>query len=141
MKGSGPFGGLYFEMELDGKKVDATWAPSEPTTTLPSEFTRRTFGFDETSPGVVVEEGGQSGEARRHYVAMRLTAPGLTATNTKVVLVSAAECPKRSFTGSHVAASCRRRHPLELGLNILEQLRVYFATKEGVLYHTAADAR
>lgn len=32
------------------------------------------------------------------------------------------------------------RRPLRIGLNVLEKLNLYFATKENVLYFTAADA-
>jgi hypothetical protein len=31
--------------------------------------------------------------------------------------------------------------PLHIGLNVLEKLHLYFATKENVLYFTAADAQ
>jgi hypothetical protein len=30
--------------------------------------------------------------------------------------------------------------PLHIGLDVLEKLHLYFATKENVLYYTAADA-
>jgi hypothetical protein len=134
---SGAFGNLYFEMEINGKKLDATWSPSARLTSLPAQVTKRLFRFDETSPDVEIEDDGVF---RRYIVAMQLTAPGLTATNTRVVLVPAAQCGDRPpVTGSRIAEECRRPQPLMLGRNILEQLRLYFATKERMLYYTAAE--
>jgi hypothetical protein len=37
--------------------------------------------------------------------------------------------------------NCLGYFPLQLGRNVLEELRMYFATKEKGLYYTAADAR
>jgi hypothetical protein len=135
---SGAFGNLYFEIQLDGKKLDATWSPSAPMTTLPAQITKRLFGFDETAPDVEVEGDGIF---RRYIATMQLTAPGLTGTNTRVALVPAAQCSDRlPTTGTRIVEECRRPQPLMLGRNILEQLRLYFATKEKVLYYTAAEA-
>jgi hypothetical protein len=95
------------------------------------------YSFRRTSPDVEIEDDGVF---RRYIVAMQLTAPGLTATNTRVVLVPAAQCGDRPpVTGSRIAEECRRPQPLMLGRNILEQLRLYFATKERMLYYTAAE--
>lgn len=136
---TGVLGDLYFDMELEGKKVQATWSPDSSTTTVTTDTTMRLFGFDEHSTGVVVERDA-AGESEAHYRAMRLTAPGLTATNTKIMLI-----PRRrggcGKTGGLIAAAqdCIARPPLLLGRNVLEAMHLYFATKERVLYFTAAD--
>jgi hypothetical protein len=36
--------------------------------------------------------------------------------------------------------ACYGPHPLELGLSVLKQLRLYFSPHEGVMYYTIADA-
>jgi hypothetical protein len=48
----GPLGKYYFPIELEGKKVEASISTVNPGTSLPTEVTRRQYGFDEKSPGI-----------------------------------------------------------------------------------------
>ena len=141
-----PEGTYYFPVELDGQKIEATlqtnWGPSQ----LFTDVSRGVFGFDENSPDVE-HRVDDTGKALTHYRAMSLTAKGLKVTNADVVLSPnplRAHC--KSFgkapdtdgavrylgCGNFVA-------PLRIGLQVLEQLHLYFATKERVLYFTSAD--
>jgi len=140
---TGVLGDLFFDMVLEGKKVATSWSPSESMTTITSDATRNLFGFDEKSAGVEVERDA-SGNTVAHYRAMQLSAPGLTARNTKIVLVdddAGGGCGKSAFTGTRMAQKndCLSKPPLRLGRNVLESMRLYFATKDRMLYFTAAD--
>jgi Aspartyl protease len=139
----GPLGELYFPLELEGKRVQATLSVDAPFTTLSTDVTRRLYGFDETSPGIEVERDGD--DVEYHYRAMPITAPGLTVKNARVQLSK----PRKGCTllssarrkgGAGYDESCMGAYPMKLGRSVLQELRLYFATKEEMLYFSAADA-
>ncbi len=142
----GGLGELYFPMELEGKKVAATLSTGSEFTLLTTEVTRRLYGFDEKSPGVEVEASSGKGNDVHRYRAMQITAPGLTLKNTRIALVQALkDCTLVVGEGSDGIASysensCKGAYPMILGRDVLEKLRLYFSTKEQMLYFTAADA-
>ena len=137
----GKLGELYFPMELEGKKVQTTISPSDRFTTLTTDVTRLFYGFDESSPGVEAER--EADDVTYHYRAMQLTAPGLTVSNAKIRLRKPQkgcqlELPARRTSGA--GYECMGAHPMKLGRNVLQKLRLYFATKEKRLYFTSAEA-
>jgi hypothetical protein len=81
-----------------------------------------------------------------HYRAMRLTAPGLTVSDTRIRLsvprqLGGCILETRGRKGGGVGyTGCENVYPMSLGRNILTQLRLYFATKEQILYFTAVGA-
>lgn len=127
-------GNIYIDLVLDGRKLEAMLVMGRETTGLRKDVAKRLYGFDT----------GPAGSPDR-YIAMSMTTPGLTAYNVRVSL----ETPSRldrgcTLTTAAGVASFRRDctgvYPLEIGRNVLRSLRLYFATKEKVLYVTAADA-
>jgi hypothetical protein len=50
------------------------------------DVARRLYGFDASSPGVQTETDA-AGDEISHYIAMKMTAPGLTVTHPKIALV------------------------------------------------------
>jgi Aspartyl protease len=137
-------GGLFVPIELDGKSVEAAFSTYGPETSLMVDVTRRLYGFDEKSPGNEVRPAS-TGNTTVFFRAMKLTGEGLSATNVDVALVeppTALHCTVRLRGGVASAAgySDCGHHPMLLGSHILESLRLYFATKENVLYFSAAQA-
>ena len=139
----GTLGNLYFPMELDGKKIQATVSTGSLMTSLTTDLTRKLYGFDERSSDIEVEEDSSGGPAA-HYRAMMLTAEGLKVTSTRIRLIPPQPAcwlhPDRQDRAFGYGNECTGTYPLKLGLNVLQKLHLYFATKEQVLYFTPADA-
>jgi hypothetical protein len=131
-----------FAMELDGKRLAATVQAGGSNTRLRTDFSKVLYGFDEHSPGIQTRTA--DGKSVSHYRAMKMTARGLSVTNADVELVPGSKgCTVSSSAGperSAAYADCLGSVPLTLGLDVLQHLRLYFATKEHILYFTAADA-
>lgn len=136
-------GAVVFPMELDGKRIEATVQASIAHTRLKTDVSKKVYGFDESSAGIK-SENSEAGKPQSHYLAMKMTAKGLSVTNADVYLVAGNKaCLVSSNVGLEHAvgyANCSGNPPLILGLDVLRHLRLYFATKEHVLYFTAADA-
>jgi hypothetical protein len=134
---------MYFPVELEGKKLEATIATGINTSSLEEAVSRRLYGFDEHSPDIDMRPG-EDGRLRAHYRAMKITANGLEVTNADVVLQPTWEKCKLTLdkAPSHAVGfdGCLSRYPLVLGRDVLEKLHLYFAMGEKVLYFTGADA-
>jgi hypothetical protein len=145
----GDLGTMYFPIELESKKVEATFAPSNRTTRLSTDVTKKLYGFDKTSTGIETkpsEDAEGDGGSVSHYRAMHLTAPGLSVTDTPIRLsdpnrIGGCYLETRGRKGGGAGYSgCYNVYPMSLGQNILSKMRLYFAMKEHMLYFTAADA-
>jgi hypothetical protein len=132
-----------FPIELDGKKLSSTLALGAPRSLLRTDFSKALYGFDERSSGIRTE-AADSGNTAHHYRAMKMSLPGLSVTNADLELIAGAKgcTPSPNAGPEHSAAyqNCFGSQPLVLGLDVLQHLRLYFATKERVLYVTPADA-
>jgi hypothetical protein len=133
-----------FPIELDGKKISAALHLSTLGTTMKTDVSKLLYGFDEHSEGIRTDTT-DSGKTINHYRAMKMTLPGVSVTNTDVMLLPglAKSCqlsPRAGPEHSAIYQNCWGSAPLTLGLNVLKHLRLYFATQEHVLYVTAADA-
>jgi len=138
----GPLGNYYFPIELEGKMVEASISTTSPGTSLPTEVTRRLYGFDEKSPGIETETGA-AGNAVAHYRAMALTGSGLTVKNARIELRTVppgSHCSLRTMGPARYEGCTGGEPPLLLGLNVARHLHLYFATKEHVLYFSDAAA-
>lgn len=137
-------GALHFPMEIEGKKVEASLGPLFNASVLRADASRALFDFDEFSPGVEVVPYKGRGSAAAHYRAMKITAPGLVISNSKVELRRYDDgCTLsvgKNGESSSYGALCDGIYPLRLGRSVLEQLRIYIATKEKVMYFSAANA-
>jgi hypothetical protein len=127
---------LLFPMELDGIKVEASLSTQSKTSKLSSMVSRRYFGFDEDSPGIV-KEAASAGRSAASYRAMALTAKGLNIKNTQIELVSTDDCRVGKGNRNTDAVGfvyCLNRTPLILGADLLRKLRVYIASGESRAY-------
>jgi Aspartyl protease len=136
-------GSMFLPIALEGKQLEAQFSTLSADTTLHVDVTRRLYGFDESSPGNEIKQD-PSGKSTTHFRAMRLTGEGLDAKNVDIELLPPLmpeHCSVRYSGGASVAGySGCIGHPLAIGTRVLRQLRLYFATKEKVLYFSAADA-
>lgn len=140
----GQLGNEYFPLELEGKRIEATLSTGEQLTSLTTDVTQRLYGFDEHSAGIQTDLDSE-GHVRAQYRAMALTGKDIRVTNTMVLLLTRLpDCRLQTSGGAdnaaHYTGCLGNEAPLHVGLNILEKLHLYFATKENVLYLTAADA-
>lgn len=138
---SGPSGLLRFSMELDGRHLETSLNTYGSASVINSEVTKKYFGFDETSSGIE-KQNSRRGNVTESYRAMSLTARGLTVRNTRIQLQSGISCGA-SYTGSVSGAlTCERdfnHTPFSIGTDLLRSLRVYIASKEGMIYFTRVD--
>ena len=125
-------GNVSIPMELDEKPIEAMIMTGKEITTLDTHVANRLYGF-KTAP-----------DGSKTYVAMKMTAPGLTATNVGINLEQMAQlsdkCTLLVGKLTRYSDNCPGIFPMEIGLNVLRLLRLYFATKEQVLYFSTADA-
>lgn len=139
----GRLGEIYFPMELDGKKIEATFDPQRPISALSTDVTKRLYDFDQTSTGNEVVRL-PNGDAQYFYRAMTITGPGLSISNSRIQLTDPKKnCDVTKRTATSKAAgfeNCYGSYPLVLGRGVLDQLRVYFAMKEKMIYYSSADA-
>lgn len=138
----GRLGEFYFPMELDGKKIEATLATGEVSTTLSTDATKKLYNFDKNSPDIQTETDG-AGRTLAHYRAMNLSGEGIQIINAQITLIDRPQndsCHLSSRSGAAAYDGCFGIHPLQLGRSLLAKLRVYIATKEKMLYFTRADA-
>jgi len=143
----GHYGTIYFPLELEGRKIEATFQPGSAASVLSVYVTKRVYGFDKGSPGVQVV-ASDDGKTAAHFRAMQMTARAMTFHNTPVRLIDAppksgrGSCKLR-FGGPESGAIgysvCGNVYPMALGGNVLEKMRIYFATKEKMVYFTLAD--
>jgi Aspartyl protease len=138
----GPLGNIYFPMELDGKKIETSLSTGATVTSLRTDITRRVYGFDEHSPDIQTEFDG-AGKPKAQYRAMALKAGDLTVLNANVRLQTENESNCHiifSLDKDHAAGyDCVGPIPLHLGMNVLQHLHLYLATKEKMLYFTGPD--
>lgn len=139
-----PLGTIIFPMELDGRYIEATLATNYALSTLDSNITKKVFGFDENSPEVT-RETNHSGRDEARFKAMALSAPGLNVSNTRIRLDKGPkDCGQTLRMTQKVKAAgyskCFGVTPLRLGMNVLNNLRIYVSMKEKVVYISRADA-
>jgi hypothetical protein len=136
-------GTAVFPIELDGKKISSALQVGSPSTLIHVDASKAFYGFDEHSEGIR-HDTSNSGKTVNHYRAMQMTLPGLSVLNADVKLVPGlAKCwvsPNWGPEHSATYGNCYGNPPLTLGGDVLQHLRLYFATEEHVLYVTAADA-
>jgi hypothetical protein len=139
----GRIGEVYFPMELDGKKIEAIFAPLSPTTTLSVDVTKKLYDFDQESYGneKILTPSGQTAY---YYRAMQMTAPGLVISNARIQLTDPLkQCSLKVRGGESKAAGyrdCSGAYPLRLGQSVMQKMRIYFAMKEETIYYSSADA-
>lgn len=138
----GKLGNAYFPMELDGRKIGAVLDTVAQDSSLRTDVTRRLYGFDEHSEGVETHADA-SGNAVSQYRAMAITNGGLTVKEAHIRLMK--PDPTCNLTGSGSGSTVAHydciggEAPLHLGRDVISKLHLYVATKENMMYYTAAD--
>jgi predicted aspartyl protease len=132
-------GNFSFPLELNGKKIEATISTGNLQTTLSADVERKLFK-DASDPSADGDDTGGSGVAGGSYRLMQITANGLKVINAQVVLVDSKgpDCKLTTIDGASAYTGCFGAYPLKLGFSVLSNLHLYLATKERVLYFTAA---
>lgn len=74
------------------------------------------------------------------YTIPRSLRLGSVETDGEQALVASKGPIVRDWYGAESFADCNGVAPLEIGTNVLQQLRLYFAVEQRMLYFTAADA-
>jgi hypothetical protein len=133
----GPLGEFYFPMELDGRKIEASFSSGSSVTTLTTDVTKRVYGFDRDSPDVE-SVTDQEGHTSSQFRAMRMTASGLQVIDEKVRLLDPHKSTCRLMKKADAIGyeNCFGVYPLRLGRSVLEKLHIYIATEENRLYFT-----
>lgn len=136
----GELGEMYFPMELEGKKIEATFSSGNTSTTLHTDITKHFYDFDAHSTDVNSGTDA-SGNTTFHYRAMNLTSQNLTIANADIHLLEpSSSCEVTRHAGAAAYDGCLGVHPLVMGRDVLSKLHIYIATKERVLYFTRADS-
>lgn len=140
----GGLGDWYYDMVLDGKKLQTKLLTSSPDAYIYSTVTKDLYGWDDSSPEVK-QMRDSSGRVVHRYRAMSLTMPGLSVMNAQIDLRAAIPCGiehqlYRDINGAEGFVGCEGTAPLEIGTSVLKQLRIYIAVNQKKLYFTAADA-
>jgi len=141
------FGSVVFPIEADGTKVVASISTRSAATFMGADVGRQIFGPGEQSSNTQSEFDG---DRRGHdsYRLMTLVAGDLRLPNMKVLLVphhTACSLSKDGRFGEvweyHGRDDylCFGIYPLVLGIDAIEHLRLYFATKEGKIYFAPAE--
>jgi predicted aspartyl protease len=132
-------GNFSFPIELNGKKIEATISTGNSRTTLSADLERKLF-HDASDPSTTGRDTASAGAAGDSYRLMEITANGLKVINAQVALVASRspDCKLTTIDGASAYTGCFGAYPLELGFSVLSKLHLYLATKERVLYFTAA---
>jgi hypothetical protein len=134
---------LVFPMELEKRSIRTSFNTSSRHSYISTEVTQKYFGFDENSPDVQ-QGAGADGKKIPSFRAMALTAKGLEIRNTPVRLwVTHDFCQPGINAGAAAGIECKYTTgitPFSIGTDLLNQLRIYIATKEKLVYFTRADS-
>jgi hypothetical protein len=130
-----PVGSFYFSMALDGRKIETAFSTVNSCTTIPTDLSKRVYGFDKTSPGLE-ETPGANGHTVLARV-MQLSASSLTLADEKVVLHDPLkDCMLVRKPDGVGYDYCFGTYPLLLGLNVLLKLHIYIDMHNNLMYFT-----
>lgn len=129
---------IYFPMTLNGKAIATTLSLSIARTELSDGAAQALYGIraDPKLDTVTLPAG-----AKMPVIpAMTLRSDGMDVLNARVALFhDRRSCIVQSDGRMSRYGNCAGA-PLVLGIDVLKQLRIYIASKERVIYFTAADA-
>jgi hypothetical protein len=139
-----PMGFFLLPMALDGTKIQAYIATSDKRTYMPLTTAHMLFDIEDKSPGVVAAGKRDSGEDIFRYPFKLLSADNVTINNPEIYIYRNKEklCDGVSgdwYNRANPNSTCFGGGDLELGLNVLRKLRLFFAFKEKKVYFTPAE--
>jgi hypothetical protein len=133
-------GNIYFTVEIDGVKLEASIATSADNSQISIEAARKLSTLNELGSDAVSSPA--AGEALTKVIKL---ASGNLVIPARIQLTSVPRICELSNVGRPDGAlgydGCYGRYPLVLGRNALQKLHLYFATKEKVIYFTVADVQ
>jgi hypothetical protein len=125
-------GGFFFTVEINGRKLETSIATSEESSQMAVDVARLLSSGSTSAPGDVLTE------------VIRLAAGDL-AIPDKIHLTETPQGCELSAAGRPDGAlgydRCYGRFPLVLGRSALQNLHLYLATKEKVIYFTASNVQ
>jgi hypothetical protein len=144
---------VLFPMEIDGKKVEASFDTSRAASQISEQVTGKFFGFNRHSSGITLRTN-DDGTETASYRAMGLTAKGLSIRDVPLRLKDDLQLncnpgwPPRTRGGPYIPVTrqnaigfldCSSVTPLSIGTDLLKQLRVYIAPGQEKAYFTRAE--
>jgi hypothetical protein len=134
---------LYFTLELDGRKIEASLLDDARPSTIDVKATREFFGFDDTSPGVEIADDRDGGGGAFH--AMSLTGRELDIRNARIRLrPGTLDCKltgSAPVTGAIAYSDCFNLVPFNLGTDLLSQMRIYISKQRQKIFVSVVDAK
>jgi hypothetical protein len=144
-------GGFTVPMQLDGKDIHVSFALLKPRSVMTMDRLADLFNITEL-PGDVASATASSSpgvDAGRRYAFKSLSGNGVTVTNPEIFLYGTYNPHHRRCDGQKrysdlepgLSYTCYGGEAdLELGLNMVRRLHLYFAFGEKMVYFTAEDA-
>jgi len=132
-----------FKMTLDGKTLIVALSSDHGHGRMPMPAATRLFGIDETNASLQPLAADEEGRKLYRYPFKTLAIEGVTIYNPEIDLVAIDDKDECRPVYSHIPASgnfCLGGADLNMGVQEMRQLHLYFAFKEKMLYVTAADA-
>jgi hypothetical protein len=133
---------MYFPMEVDGKRVETSLNTQDRRSLLSERVTQDFLGFKIGSPGVRTETvRAQNGnQVTLGLKEMSLSAKGLDLSGLTIT-IQGDRAPRCAPTTNRESGGigydrCNSIVPMELGTDVLQQLRIYIASKENRIYFT-----
>jgi len=140
-----PSGLLYFPISLEGKRIEASLNTQGPRTRLSEVIARRYFGF-RRDPALTVAEAPDGGVGQfvgRLDMSLSSRKVELPAVPVHVLDDTQRECESDKSARASNAISfktCFGIVPLQLGTELLRQMRFYIASEEKRIYFTQNNA-
>lgn len=135
-------GDTYIIMLANGKPVAASIATMTPLSIMEEDAAKKVLGLDRSSAGIEATGGG---DGCTFCGSITLKAQGLEIDHARVRIVKTVSptCHLSEANPMDTAAhyDCGGAFPLQLGMNVLSQLHLYFATRERNVYFTDANLK
>jgi predicted aspartyl protease len=132
-------GNLFISMAVNGRLMSTSMSTMSQTSRLEEEAARSILGIDRTS----IDANGSDGCS--HCQSITLKAEGLEIRNAQVRIVNSVSnnCRLNIPRSQNGVASynCPGAYPLQLGVDVLSKLHLYYANAQKKLYFTDADAK
>jgi hypothetical protein len=142
----GPMKQVIFDMTLDGVPVHGVFNTGDAHGMMMMTEAKRLFGLTPSSPGMVVKTRDDKGVPTLYeYHFKTLSLGGISISNLIEEIYpddtpDSYTCDGRVHNVGGHQFLCYGMNDLSVGLDVMRQLRLYFAFNEGKLYATAADA-
>lgn len=144
---------LNVPMQLDGKDINVQISTSTKATLLHRHIAREVFGINRSDESVAHDQSDADADFTKYkpFEFKALTLDGITISNPVIYPYgvdrsyicngSTHEEPAPFRSEMRQMVTCYGEPDMYIGRNVLQQLRIYIALKEHMLYATAASAQ